>query len=248
MHDFGPTIKDGRNPLAGLVLDGAGNLYGTTNKGGKGSCVSSGAVEGCGTVFEISPKPGGGWSEKILNSFVTSSGGYFPKAGLTLDAAGNLYGTASSSSGGNCGTVFELSPTDTGEWTAKTLHDFNCAAGDGAVPVAGVTLDAAGNLYGTTSQGGAYNSGIVFQLTPSAGSWTESVLHTFGQGTDGATPYAGVIFDAFGNLYGTTYKGGNATYGTAFELTPATGGVWTETVLHNFGLSDTPARTSRLPA
>ena len=119
-------------------------------------------------------------------------------------------------------------------WTEKLLHSFNDT--DGALPRAGLIFDAAGNLYGTTSEGGAYSWGTVFELTPAGGgNWTETVLHSFGNGTDGASPYAGLIFDAAGNLYGTAWQGGTYFYGTVFELTPTAGGGWTETVLHSFG-------------
>ena len=114
------------------------------------------------------------------------------------------------------------------------LHNFNCNGTDGAYPEAGLIFDTAGNLYGTTSEGGTYGYGTVFELTPQAGGgWTEQVLHNF-NGTDGAYPYASLIFDAAGNLYGTTSGGGTYSYGTVFELTPQAGGGWTEQVLYNF--------------
>jgi uncharacterized repeat protein (TIGR03803 family) len=120
------------------------------------------------------------------------------------------------------------------------LHNFNNNGTDGAWPLAGLIFDAARNLYGTTSSGGTYGGGTVFELTPAAdGVWTEKVLHSFDNGTDGANPYAGLIFDAAGNLYGTTFYGGTYNYGAVFELTPAGGGVWTEKVLHNFNYNGT---------
>ena len=106
---------------------------------------------------------------------------------------------------------------------------------------AGLVFDAVGNLYGTTLEGGTYGRGTVFELTPAAGGgWTEKVLHSFNHnGTDGYSPYAGLIFDAAGNLYGTTYGGGTNSYGTVFELTPTGGGGWTEKVLYNFNYNGT---------
>jgi len=232
------NCTDGDYPKAGLIFDAAGNLYGTTYGGG---------AYGFGTVFELTPASGGGWTEQVLYSFCSQTnctdGGY-PTAGLIFDSAGNLYGTTQS--GGNfvgscvtygCGTVFELMPSRGGGWTEKLLYTFcsqtNCTDGD--YPYSGLIFDAAGNLYGTTVAGGAYSGGTAFELSPGqGGGWTEQVLHSFGNGTDGQGPYAGLIFDAAGNLYGTTEEGGAYSWGTAFELTPAPGGGWTEQVLHNF--------------
>ncbi|MGA3054009.1 MAG: choice-of-anchor tandem repeat GloVer-containing protein [Candidatus Korobacteraceae bacterium] len=225
---------EGIRPLAGLVLDAAGNLYGTTYEGGLyvGSCGSY----GCGTVFELTPTAGGGWTEQVLYYGFNNGGtGAYPGAGLIFDAAGNLYSTTS---GGGYyyypdGTVFELTPTVGGGWTEQVLHNFGNGT-DGNVPYAGLIFDNAGNLYGTTAGGGTHNAGTVFKLTPTEGGWTEQVLHNFND-TDGANPEAGLIFDAAGNLYGTTWFGGTYGNGTVFELTPMAGGGWTENVLHNFG-------------
>ncbi len=230
--------QDGRLPQAGLIFDAAGNLYGTTEGGGTGS--NCGAF-GCGTVFELTPAAGGGWTETVLYSFGGSPDGADPLAGLIFDAAGNLYGTTGAGGTYDYGTVFELTPAAGGGWTETVLHNFNYNVTDGYYPYAGLIFDAAGNLYGTTSQGGTYGYGwgTVFELTPAAGGgWTEKVLHSFPDynGTDGTSPYAGLIFDAAGNLYGTTSQGGTYIFrGTVFELTPAAGGGWTETVLHSFG-------------
>ncbi len=243
LHNF--TGADGAGPQAGLVRDKAGNLYGTTFGGG---------AHGWGTVFELTPKAGGGWTEKALHSFnLNGKDGANPTAGVVLDAAGNLYGTTleggsfSSECQYGCGTVFEITPKAGGGWTEKVLHSFNSQ--DGLAPWgAGVILDGAGDLYGTTIYGGSgtcFNEpdegcGTVFELTPKAdGSWAESVLHSFkNNGKDGNYPQAGVIFDAAGNLYGTTVGGGTTDYGTVFELTPKADGAWTEKVLHNFNGTD----------
>ena len=186
------------------------------------------------------------WHEKVLHSF-NGTDGWSPEAGLIFDAAGNLYGTTEyGGTGGNCGaygcgTVFELTPNGSGGWTETVLYSFCPQTGctDGANPAAGLIFDAAGNLYGTTEYAGAYNSGTVFELTPNgSGGWTETVLYSFcsqANCTDGYGPLAGLIFDASGNLYGTTRDGGAYGYGTVFELTPTGGGAWTERVLHGFG-------------
>jgi uncharacterized repeat protein (TIGR03803 family) len=228
--------RGGILPKAGLIFDAAGNLYGTTAWGGHyGSCGDP----GCGTVFEMTPKEGGGWTEKTLHDFGTGVDGALPVAGLIFDASGNLYGTTSQ--GGdyyNSGTVFELTPKEGGGWTEKKLHNFGIDGRDAATPNAGLIFDAAGNLYGTTASGGDYDAGTVFELTPKeGGGWTEKKLHNFGiGGRDGTTPNAGLMFDAAGNLYGTTYGGGDYGGGTVFELTPDGHGAWTEKKLHNFGI------------
>ena len=177
--------------------------------------------------------------EKVLHDFSQAGGeGTFPLDRLIFDAAGNLYGTtlAGGIPGIDGGTVFELMPAAGGHWTEQVLHEFGNGS-DGYAPFAGLIFDAAGNLYGTTSTGGTYFHGAVFELTPNrSGGWTETVQYSFqGYPTDGDGPMAGLIFDAAGNLYGTTYFGGTYGPGTAFELTPTQGGGWTETVLHNFG-------------
>ncbi len=232
LHSFGHGT-DGTGPYANLVIDAAGNLYGTTQLGG---------IHNSGTVFELSPEEGGGWTETVLHSFNDNGvDGSYPLAGLIFDAAGNLYGMTqqggmSSCDGKNCGTVFELSPRQGGGWTETVLHNFNNNGRDGVNPQAGLIIDDAGNLYGTTYRGGIHNSGTAFELSPQqGGSWTETVLHSFGHGSDGITPDANLTIDAAGNLYGTTYNGGIHGRGIAFELTPREGGGWTETVLHSFG-------------
>jgi uncharacterized repeat protein (TIGR03803 family) len=229
------NCTDGAYPLAGLIFDAAGNLYGATYNGGIYPC----GAYGCGTVFELSPTAGGGWTETVLHSFGNGTDGAFPYAGLIFDAAGNLYGTTTGGGTYRGGTVFQLTPTAGGGWAEQVLYSFcsqtNCTDGGGP---GGLIFDAAGNLYGTTGGGGAYGGGTVFELSPTAGGgWTEKVLHSF-NGTDGTGPSA-VIFDAAGNLYGTTEYGGayggNLGDGTVFELTPTAGGGWTEKVLHSFG-------------
>jgi uncharacterized repeat protein (TIGR03803 family) len=160
-----------------------------------------------------------------------------PQAGLIFDPGGNLYGTTKA--GGNegclgpgCGTVFELSPTQSG-WIQSVLYDFS-ASGDGQLPVGSVILDAAGNLYSTTSQAGNGNGGNVFELSRAGGSWVETILYDFdGGSSDGAGLLAGVVFDTAGNIYGTTAGGGEFGFGTVFELTPISGS-WTESILYSF--------------
>jgi uncharacterized repeat protein (TIGR03803 family) len=233
LYNFGGVSGDAIQPLATMIFDSKGNLYGTTQAGGANSSS--------GTVFEMSPKSGGGWTEKVLHSFGGTGDGIQPGYGsLVFDAKGNLYGTTHKGGAHSVGTVFELTPASGGTWTEKVLYSFGASNVDGASPTAGVIFDAAGNLYGTTYAGGTYAYGTVFKLAPqSGGTWKESILHSFDiNGVDAANPTAGLIIDGDGNLYGTTEYGGafgNGLHlGTVYELSPSSGGVWAETVIHSF--------------
>jgi uncharacterized repeat protein (TIGR03803 family) len=181
--------------------------------------------------------------EKVLYSFTGGTDGGLPVAGLIIDAFGNLYGTTDIGGVNNVGTVFELTPGANDAWTETVLYSFQENGHDGRYPQASLIFDAAGNLYGTTYDGGVNNVGTVFELTPgSSGTWTETVLYSFQNNSqDGANPSANLVFDAAGNLYGTTMFGGpirtgkcNGGCGTVFELTPGSNGTWTEKVLHFF--------------
>lgn len=174
---------DGGGPQAGVIFDHAGNLYGTTLFGGSG--------DGCGTVFQLVPILGGGWTKNILHSFNSMSGdACFPYGGLTFDAAGNLYGTTASGGTYDTGAVFELTNSD-GGWNYSVIYNFQQGgSGDGANPHATLVFDNSGNLYGTTLNGGLTNAGVVFEITPANGGWTETVIYTF-DGQHGAGPYSG---------------------------------------------------------
>jgi uncharacterized repeat protein (TIGR03803 family) len=218
LHSFAGA--DGSFPVSPLIFDTAGNLYGTTFQGG--SFTRCG--RGCGIVFKLTPNSDGSWTESVLHSF-TSGAGKRPFAGVIFDAAGNLYGTATTGQKLGNGAVFKLTPNSDGSWTESVLHNFT-GGGDGSYPYAGLTPDAAGNLYGATAGGGgAYTQcsigcGTVFKLTPNSdGSWTESVLHAF-QAKPAANPYAGVVLDKAGHLYGTTISCGSTCPGAVFEVTP----------------------------
>jgi uncharacterized repeat protein (TIGR03803 family) len=222
LHEFtGGT--DGANPQGRLVMDKAGNFYGTTTAGG---------VSNAGTVFKVTRRG----KETLLYSFTGKPDGANPVAGLAIDIAGNLYGTTTAGGANGNGTVFKLAiPTVSGsEWTETVLYSFGKSP-DGTVPVAGVTFDLSGNLYGTTSAGGTSGYGTVFQLTPSGSAWTETILHHFALKSDGGIPYAGLVLDSNGNLYGAATEGGAGGQnggGTIFELTPTSGGGWTFSVLY----------------
>lgn len=238
LYDFNILNKNGATPYGALITDGAGNLYGTASEGGPSNHT--------GTVFEFSPKEEGGWKYTVLHSFSDTNGakgGAEPYAGLISDASGNLYGTTHIGGKYGYGTVFELvKPTTGTTWKWVLLHSFDNNGTDGSEPsYAGLLLDPAGNLYGTTYYGGANNAGIVFELVkPITGKlWVEKIWHSFkGNPTDGANPSAGLAFDGEGNLYGTTtYGDTNGLYnaGTVFELSPNGSGGWNYVgVLHNF--------------
>jgi len=215
--------SDGLAPSAGLIIDGNGNLYGTTESSGAPPDFNGG-----GTVFELSPSSGR-WTETLHNFWSSDGGG--PAGGVILDGSGNLYGTTAGGGTYGFGTVFKLAPLSGGGWQRNVLYSFKSGT-DGATPFAGLIFDSAGNLYGTTTYGGADSFGTAFELTPlSGGQWTEKVLYTFANGAD---PVAGLVFDATGNIYGTTVGGGSGGNGTVFKLTPSSGGNWVETVIYNF--------------
>jgi uncharacterized repeat protein (TIGR03803 family) len=235
LHNF--LSSDGATPNAGVLMGSGGVLYGTT--------VSGGPVNG--TVFSLTPpSPGSGWTEAdLLNFFGSPIDGAEPEGALAMGNGGALYSTTYMGGAHTLGTVFSLTPPPApgGPWTETVLHNFAGVPGDGALPVAGVTIGSGGVLYGTTASGGtggASSVGTVFSLTPPAspgGVWTETVLHNFiSGGSDGFGPNAGVAIGSGGVLYGTTDAGGAFGWGTVFSLTPpaSPGGAWIETVLYNF--------------
>jgi uncharacterized repeat protein (TIGR03803 family) len=215
LHNFGHGT-DGSTPEGSLILNAAGDMFGTTFAGGSSNF---------GTVFKISVKG----AEAVIYSFAGGSDGANPIAGLAMDKAGNLYGTTSTGGTFNAGTVFKVSST--GKHTV--LYNFGQSVNDGSTPVAGVTLDPKGNLYGTTSVAGNSGYGTVFQLKPAGTAWSEVILHQFEMQSDGGTPYAGLIFDHSGNLYGAATQGGDGSGGggTVFELSPSGSG-WNFQVLY----------------
>ena len=204
---------DGIAPMNGLIIDPAGNLYGTSLENGPLS----------GAVFELSPSVGG-WTYQRIYSAPTSSG-------LTMDAAGNIYGATSS-------TVFELSPNGNGGWNPTIIHTFAGHPYDGTVAEGTPVLDQFGSLYGTTYGGGVYNHGTVYVLSPEQnGEWTEKILYSFPGGKNGANPAAGIVFDPAGNIYGTTALGGSS-HGTVFELAALGSSHYQHIVLWTFNGTD----------
>ena len=253
LYSFVPGKTKGVIPVSGLIFDGAGNLYGTTWAPGiLGGPLHAGRMRqdghpatywgcdkpGCGgTVYKLTPSKHG-WEETDIYAFTGGKDGSTSQASLIFDKAGNLYGTtvyggsAGCTSGYGCGVVFKLTPGKSG-WKESVLHEFTGGA-DGAYPMGSMLFDPSGDLYSTASSGGASGKGNVFELVPSGSKWSESELYSFSGGTDGGSPFSTVIWDAHGNLYGTTAQGGDAyDSGVAYELVHS-GGNWTEEVLHTF--------------
>lgn len=250
---------DGIAPRGGLIRDSAGNLFGTYGGGRYTAHV--------GGIFELSPS-GGNWVERVIYSGSTSnltahgvtmdaagnifgvvsskvielspngSGGWNPTVLLTftsnlaemgtpvLDHAGKLYGTTALGGTHGCGKVYRLTKGNTGKWTATNLYAFRCPYqsgynGDGYYPLGNLVLDASGNIYGTTANGGTFKAGTIFKLVPpvGTGNYVEKILWSFNL-DDGATPYDGLILDSAGSFYGTTYDGGTGDNGVVFRLTP----------------------------
>jgi uncharacterized repeat protein (TIGR03803 family) len=230
-----PGGRRGDQPQTGVVFDKAGHLYGTTYYGG---------AYGWGTVFELKHSQND-WQQEVLYSFMGGSDGSNPTGNLLIDDAGNLYGTTLYGGTGagcqqgsyECGTVFEVVRSDQG-WKHSVLYSFCPAVGcsDGSAP-SGLSFDKAGNLYGTTGEGGggcpSSGCGTVYELTRSNRGWTETVLHAFSQSGDGFSPGVGVTLDNLGNVYGTTSAGGTSDWGIVFEL-KRTKTQWTELVLYSF--------------
>jgi uncharacterized repeat protein (TIGR03803 family) len=219
-------------PLCPVAFN-QGHLFSSTVNGGT---QGSDCRQGCGTVFTFGQQSALQPPYYLLAyAFKDGTDGRFPEGLLAFDGEGNVYGTTSAGGLANHGTVYMLTPNHSTEgWSETVLYSFQGGTADGAKPIAGVVLDAEGNVYGTTSQGGTANLGTVFKLTPqSNGTWSETVLYSFQGGNDAAAPNSTLAFDAAGNLYGTA-GGGSDGQGTLFKLMPSSGGQWTESVLHTF--------------
>jgi hypothetical protein len=239
LHNFSGG-GDGANPYAGITVGPSGVLYGTALRGGN--------YNG-GTVFKLS-QVNSSWVLSPLYEFTGGSDGDTPQGGVVIGPNGALYGTTFYGGGVNYGVAFELRPPATVckailcYWGETVLHTFT-GTPDGQYPASvNLAFDQVGNIYGTTYRGGSYgyNGGTTFELTPSGGGYTESILHNFGSGTDGYWPYAGVVLDTAGNVYGTTVYGGTGAEcggncGTVYQLMPSNGG-WQENILVSFDYTD----------
>jgi uncharacterized repeat protein (TIGR03803 family) len=223
------SCTDGNQPYGSVVADTSGaHLYGTTYYGG---------TNNAGTVYELA-NSGGTWTQTVLYSFLGSSNsdGSNPFAGLIMDASGNLYGTTYTGGASSQGTVFELAKSGS-TWKETVLHTFdNIGGDDGSYPYGKLVSDAAGNLYGTTLQGGKFGGGIVFELKKSGSKYLYHVLHSFATSASNSYyPYDGLVIDKTnGYLYGTTYYGGVIWNAGAVYQMREVSGVWIFSVIYNF--------------
>jgi uncharacterized repeat protein (TIGR03803 family) len=221
LHSFSLGTMDGNQPYAGLIADSAGNLYGTTNSGG---------LYGGGVVFKLEKMPDGSWTESVIHDFVRADDEYVGYNNLAFDAAGNLYGAISYGGAHGWGVVYQLAPNLDGSWTENVIYEFR-GKKDGGTPETTPYFDAAGNLYGTSSQRGAADCGTVFRLIPGGNNaWSYEVIHQFKK-QPACSPVGGpLIPDSAGNLYGTTRRDG----GTVYKLTPGPNNDWTISIIHEF--------------
>src|SRR5437867_1604128 len=215
---------DGSGPGARVALDAQGNVYGMTPTGG---------AFGLGTIYQLHPGANGNYSFKVIHSFTGGTDGSSGSAGKMVLRNGHLYGAATTGGAFASGTVFELRPTQTGEWDFKVLYSFR-GQPDGVFPYGALLFDRSGNIFGTTYYGGVNGIGAVYQLAPRlTGEWKERVLYSFAGGGDGNSPISHLNFDSVDNLYGTTSEGGLGS-GTIFKLTRGPNGSWVESLPHLF--------------
>jgi uncharacterized repeat protein (TIGR03803 family) len=216
IHTFN-RAGDGSGPSAALAIDANGNVYGTTYHGG---------AAGFGTVFKLTPTLSGGWSYRRIYNFQGGTDGQTPEAKVLISPSGVVYGTTvlggisgCDTNNAGCGTVFQLSPNSDGTYKHTVLHAFAGYPSDGDQAATGLILDASGNLFGTTTSGGAFNRGIVYELVPNSG-WQETVLYNFAAGDDAQFPDTDPVMDSSGNIFGTTLEGGTIGGGALYEVTP----------------------------
>jgi uncharacterized repeat protein (TIGR03803 family) len=226
------TGTNGQAPAGTLVADSAGNLYGATLYGGN-------PVEQAGIFFQLARpvRPGAPWTENILHSFTGAFDGANPSGKFVVDSVGNLYGETEKGGTFAGGVIEEFSPPlqNRGTWTENVLY--NLYEGGGQFPQGGLIQDDAGNLYGVAQQGGEFNHGALFMVSPpfyQGAPWNETLLYSFTGGSDGTIPNGPVVFDQNGNLYGTTKLGGAFNEGTIFRLSPTVSGLWNFASLHDF--------------
>jgi uncharacterized repeat protein (TIGR03803 family) len=221
IHAF--TGADGSGAGARVTLDNQGNVYGMTPTGG---------AFGLGTIYQLHPRANGSYAFRVIHDFTGGSDGSSGSAGRMVLRGGNLYGAATTG-GLGYGTIFQLARNGSGAWSFNTLYQFQ-GAPDGSFPYGALLIDREGHIFGTTYYGGANGLGTVYQLTRApGGTWTEQVLYEFKAGQDGNSSISNLVADAAGNLYGTTSEGGLGS-GTIFQLTPNGNGTWTESLPHRF--------------
>jgi uncharacterized repeat protein (TIGR03803 family) len=201
---------DGGSGSAGRMILRNGLLYGAATTGG---------TYGSGVVFELTPRAVGRWDFRTIYSFRGQPDGSFPYGALLFDGSGNVYGTTYYGGTNNIGAVYKLSRRPVGEWNESVIYSFQDVP-DGNSSISNLVFDGAGNLYGTTSEGGL-GRGTIFKLSPvGGGQWTETVVHRFQGPPDGAFPYNGLVVDRFGNFYGATVHGGDDDDGSVYQFTP----------------------------
>lgn len=229
LYEFkGQSNGDGAGPHGRLAFDAKGNIFGTTQAGG---------TNGAGTVYELSPKSGGGWTETVIYTFSgTGSDGISPSAGMTIAPNGTMYSTTPDGGAYSGGVIFSLKKTAKG-WKQTVIHNINFPT-EGGFPYEGLMRDAAGNLYGVAPDGGASQQGVVYRLSPSKKGWVDTVLYSFtGQNGDGSGLYwIDLISDSAGNIYGATSFGGTNGTGTVWELVKGKNS-YSEKILYEFGAS-----------
>jgi uncharacterized repeat protein (TIGR03803 family) len=219
---------DGGEPYKGVSVDSQGNLYGTAVTGGSGNCEG-----GCGVVYKLI-NTGGTWTQKVVHAFTGGHDGSGAGARVTVDPAGNIYGMTPTGGAYGLGTIYKTRAGAAGSMAFQVIHAFTGGT-DGASGSAGRMILRDGHLYGAATTGGSYGSGVVFELTPrTLGQWDFKTIYTFQGQPDGSFPYGALLFDAAGNIYGTTYYGGASGIGAVYKLSPQAVGEWTETVLYSF--------------
>ncbi|HEX4665975.1 MAG TPA: choice-of-anchor tandem repeat GloVer-containing protein [Chthoniobacterales bacterium] len=219
---------DGGEPYKGVTLDAAGNLYGTAVTGGSGSCEG-----GCGVTYKLT-KSGDTWTQSVIHAFTGGTDGSGPGARVALDTRGNVYGMTPTGGANGLGTIYALQPRSNGNWVFQVLHTFT-GGSDGSSGSAGKLVLRGGHIFGAATTGGLFGAGTVFELRPTRnGEWDFKTLYSFQGAPDGVFPYGALLFDAAGNIYGTTYYGGTSGLGTVYRLARGGGGQWSETVLYSF--------------
>ena len=218
---------DGGEPYKGVTLDANGNLYGTAVTGGSGSCEG-----GCGVTYKLT-KVGDSWTQTVIHAFTGGDDGSGPGSRVTVDNRGDVYGMTPTGGANGLGTIYRLHPKPNDTWTLRVIHAFT-GGSDGSSGSAGQMIIRNGHLYGAATTGGS-GYGTVFELKPtSAGEWSFKTLYAFQGQPDGSFPYGALLFDAAGNIYGTTYYGGSDGIGSIYKLTRSGGGSWTEEILYSF--------------
>jgi uncharacterized repeat protein (TIGR03803 family) len=232
LYEFkGQANGDGAAPHGHLAFDANGNIYGTTQAGG---------TNGTGTVYELSPKSGGGWKEKVLYSFSASgtTDGTDPSAGMTIAADGTMYSTTPDGGAYQAGVIFSMKKTSKG-WKQTVIKNLDNSS-TGGYPYEGLMMDTAGNLYGAAPTGGASGQGVIYRLSPTKKGWVDTVIHSFTNENGGGSGlyWIDLISDKSGNIYGATSFGGTNGTGTVWELVYSeTKKSYSESVLYEFGAS-----------